>query len=143
MARGLLLTVESGSARGQQAALGNRPLKLGAAGDNDLVLDDPTVSRHHAELTPTRGGALLRDLESRNGTRVNGERITAIGETHAVSRNFQELVFRVAAGPEQHLRTGSTERSFLDFGDHGDRLVVHVHHAPTVKLLLTGPTTRW
>jgi len=72
VARGLLLKVESGSAKGQQAALGNRPLRLGAAGDNDLVLDDPTVSRHHAELTPTRGGALLRDLASRNGTRVAG-----------------------------------------------------------------------
>lgn len=68
--------------------------------------------------------------------------ITAIGETHAVNRSFHELVFRVAAGPEQRLRTGSAERSFLDFGDHGDRLVVHVRRAPVVKLLLSRHTTR-
>ncbi len=50
--------------------------------------------------------------------------ITAAGERHAVERAMREVVFRVAAGTPQRLRLGSMERSFLEFGDHGDRLVM-------------------
>ncbi|MFH1810492.1 MAG: sigma 54-interacting transcriptional regulator [Pseudomonadota bacterium] len=71
-ARGLVLSVESGSRAGQRVSLSSRPLKIGAGGDCDLVLDDPTVSRQHAELLPALQGILVRDLGSRNGTRVNG-----------------------------------------------------------------------
>ena len=48
---------------------------VGSADGNDLVITDETVSRRHAELS-TRGGALLvKDLESRNGTRYQGSKI--------------------------------------------------------------------
>ena len=40
-----------------------------------IRIDDPGVSRHHAEIVLT-DPILLRDLESTNGTWVNGERIT-------------------------------------------------------------------
>ncbi len=40
-----------------------------------LPLTDTTVSRRHAELTPDDGRWFLRDLESANGTYVNGERL--------------------------------------------------------------------
>jgi hypothetical protein len=39
---------------------------------NDVALPDASVSRHHAELCRTQGGLQLRDLDSRNGVRVNG-----------------------------------------------------------------------
>jgi adenylate cyclase len=42
----------------------------------DLVIDDPSVSRHHAKLTVIRGHCQLEDLESRNGTFVDGELVT-------------------------------------------------------------------
>ena len=41
----------------------------------DLVLWDQTVSRRHAELSRTSVGWLLSDLDSTNGTRVNGWRV--------------------------------------------------------------------
>jgi DNA-binding NtrC family response regulator len=48
---------------------------IGSAEGNDLVIAHETVSRRHAELT-TRGGAVLvKDLESRNGTRFQGSKI--------------------------------------------------------------------
>ena len=48
---------------------------VGSADGNDLVIAHETVSRRHAELS-TRGGALLvKDLESRNGTRYQGSKI--------------------------------------------------------------------
>jgi ABC-type multidrug transport system ATPase subunit/pSer/pThr/pTyr-binding forkhead associated (FHA) protein len=53
-------------------ALAGRPITLGRAADNALVLDDSSVSRHHARLE-WRGSQLqLVDLSSANGTAVNG-----------------------------------------------------------------------
>ncbi len=65
----LLLVVVSGSARGKRVKLGER-LTVGKAADNDLVLPDDTVSRHHCELERTPLGIVVRDLGSTNHTRV-------------------------------------------------------------------------
>ena len=56
--------------------------------------------------------------------------ITEVGERHAVLRTMRQLVFRVAAGVPQRLRVAGAERSFLEFGDHGDRLVLTASRAP-------------
>jgi hypothetical protein len=53
--------------------------------------------------------------------------ITAPGQRHVITRTMEELVFRVAAGTVQRLRAGGVERSFLDLGEHGDRLVLRAH----------------
>jgi ABC-type multidrug transport system ATPase subunit/ABC-type multidrug transport system permease subunit len=52
------------------------PLTIGRDASNVLVLDDPNVSRFHAVITRTARGVEVRDLSSRNGTRVNGELVT-------------------------------------------------------------------
>ncbi len=49
---------------------------IGRAADNDVVLDDPLVSRHHAELRRQNEGWLLCDCDSTNGTYLNGRRLT-------------------------------------------------------------------
>jgi hypothetical protein len=61
-------------------------LTIGRAKDCDCVLTDPTVSRHHAELRRDGERWLLRDLGSRNGTRVNGMRVLAPTEVHPGDR---------------------------------------------------------
>ena len=48
---------------------------IGAASDCDIVVDEPTVSGHHCCLTQTEAGFVLQDLNSTNGTFVNGNRI--------------------------------------------------------------------
>jgi len=48
---------------------------LGRAATCQLSLDDPLVSRHHARLRVTSDAVVLEDLGSRNGVRVNGERL--------------------------------------------------------------------
>src|SRR5262249_21199761 len=48
---------------------------IGYAKDNDIVLDASTVSRYHAVIQRRIGGYTLTDLESTNGTFVNGLRI--------------------------------------------------------------------
>ncbi len=45
-------------------------LTIGTAADNDLVLQDETVSRYHAELRADGAGIVVRDMGSRNGIRV-------------------------------------------------------------------------
>jgi len=49
---------------------------IGRAANCQLSLDDPLVSRNHATLTVTPDAVVLADLGSRNGVRVNSERIT-------------------------------------------------------------------
>ena len=53
----------------------NGRLTVGSAQGNDVVIDHPTVSRRHLELSIERDALFVKDLESRNGTRLGGSRI--------------------------------------------------------------------
>ncbi|ORW01582.1 FHA domain-containing protein [Mycobacterium kubicae] len=48
---------------------------VGRSSTNDIVLDDGLVSRVHAILVSTSAGVEIRDINSRNGTFVNGSRV--------------------------------------------------------------------
>ncbi len=50
-------------------------IRIGRAPDNDIVLDDKSISRYHAMLSIAADGVVLEDLKSRNGTKVNGSRV--------------------------------------------------------------------
>ncbi|MFN3649303.1 MAG: FHA domain-containing protein [Armatimonadota bacterium] len=52
---------------------------IGREEDNRIRLADAKVSRHHARIEPRSGAWVLRDLGSRNGTRVNGVRVVRSG----------------------------------------------------------------
>jgi DNA-binding NtrC family response regulator len=54
------------------------PLLVGSSPVCALRLDDPTVSRRHVALELARGGLRLRDLDSTNGTRVDGVRVVEV-----------------------------------------------------------------
>ena len=61
-------------ADGRTVGLGSGTTTIGRASDNDIVIDDPTVSRYHAQITHTNGGYYLEDLGSMAGTAVDGKR---------------------------------------------------------------------
>jgi len=63
---------------GRSFALGDRPLVVGRSPEVEIVLNDTNVSRRHAEFWRTSEGVAVRDLQSTNGTFVNGHRIDAV-----------------------------------------------------------------
>lgn len=60
---------------GDRVPLGEYVVSIGRQHDCTIVLADPNVSRHHAEIRPSGDGYVVVDLGSTNGTRVNGDRI--------------------------------------------------------------------
>jgi Protein of unknown function (DUF3662)/Inner membrane component of T3SS, cytoplasmic domain len=63
---------------GRRIVLDGLVVTIGRAPDNAVVLEDRRVSRHHARLQGRRGMLVLTDLESANGSRVNGVAISEI-----------------------------------------------------------------
>ena len=61
-----------------QFDLGGALIGIGRASDNDVIVDDPLVSRHHCQLKLQHGAYGLADLGSRNGSFVNGQAVSEI-----------------------------------------------------------------
>ncbi|MFL5825990.1 MAG: FhaA domain-containing protein [Thermoleophilaceae bacterium] len=60
---------------GRRTVLSGERVVMGRSRDCDIVLDDPNVSRQHAELRNQGEGWIVRDLGSTNGIKVNGRRV--------------------------------------------------------------------
>ncbi len=91
------LVVISGSRQGEKFTLQGE-VRLGREEDNDIALDDPKVSRHHAVLRPEAGGYTIADMGSANGTFVNGQQITApqaLAEGDTITVGDTELVYHI------------------------------------------------
>jgi hypothetical protein len=82
-----------------QFDLGGPLITVGRASDNDVIVDDPLVSRHHCQLKLQHGAYGFVDLGSRNGSTVNGQ-----------------AVQEVALGPGDLIRIGNTS---IEFGMRG------------------------
>jgi len=69
------LIVRRGPQPNQIYELNKDVITLGRDITNDIVINDPEVSRHHCRLTRGGGGYTLEDLGSTNGSFVNGQRL--------------------------------------------------------------------
>ncbi|MGD1994829.1 MAG: DUF3662 and FHA domain-containing protein [Anaerolineae bacterium] len=56
----------------RHVALGGPVITIGRALDNDIILEDPRTSRHHAQLRRRYGRYVLYDIGSSGGTSING-----------------------------------------------------------------------
>jgi ABC transport system ATP-binding/permease protein len=84
-------------------------LRIGRADDNEVVVADLSVSRHHAELRKTaRDGYEVVDLGSHNGTYLNGQRIAAAPVTESDVIGVGLATFRLV---------GDELQEFIDTGD--------------------------
>ena len=71
------LLVVSGPLQGREFIINKDLFTLGSGSHNDLVLDDSTISKRHSEISVDGDGYLIRDLESTNGTLVQGVRVSS------------------------------------------------------------------
>ncbi len=87
MNRHIRLRGVSGEIEGKTWESGTR-LRAGRLSNLDIVLDDNSVSRLHAEVRATEHGWSVRDLKSTNGTFLNGVRLEADEERHLQERDI-------------------------------------------------------
>ena len=71
----VMLVVRQGAEIGTRYSLSGHQVSAGRVLDNDITLDDFTVSRQHAIFVQQGGAWLVRDLGSLNGTYVNSQRV--------------------------------------------------------------------
>ena len=69
------LNVDNGPRQGSFYAV-SKQTRIGRAPDNDIVLNANTVSSYHAEIFVKNGQFHIKDMDSTNGTKVNGERVS-------------------------------------------------------------------
>src|SRR5208282_121570 len=81
---------------GQRFELRGGLTRLGRALDNDIVVDDSSVSRYHANIRSHDGAFELVDLNSRNGTFVADRRITEarLSNGDSIRLGDAQLTFR-------------------------------------------------
>ncbi|MEZ5962737.1 MAG: FHA domain-containing protein [Planctomycetota bacterium] len=73
-----VLEVLDGEMRGRVISLGSERLTLGRRPNNDVVLKDEKASGNHAEVVREGDAFVLRDLESRNGTFLDGRKVSEV-----------------------------------------------------------------
>ncbi len=104
------LIVRRGPQPNQTYDLNKDIITLGRDITNDIVINDPEVSRHHMRLTRGAGGFTLEDLGSTNGTFVNGQRLTGakplnngdmIGLGETVTLGYEMVRERPAGAPPE------------------------------------------
>lgn len=76
----VILKVLNGTKSGHELVVRGRKFFVGRAEDCHLRPKSDLISRHHCVLLIDESGVVVRDLESRNGTFVNGEKITSATE---------------------------------------------------------------
>jgi hypothetical protein len=70
------LTIVSGTLTGQKVEIGEQDVTVGRASDNTFPINDPTISQHHCVIRRREQAFVLSDMESTNGTFVNGAAVT-------------------------------------------------------------------
>jgi DNA-binding SARP family transcriptional activator len=86
---------------GRQYRLNGATTRIGRLDDNDIVLDDNDVSRHHAVITDTGTGFVITDLRSTNGVEVHGKRIrgsATLEDGDRIRIGSQEFTFEIRLG---------------------------------------------
>ncbi|WP_328429871.1 ABC transporter ATP-binding protein/permease [Streptomyces sp. NBC_00443] len=128
--------------------LPTRAVRIGRAADNDLVIDDLVVSRHHAELHALPDGTYeIADLGSHNRTYLNGAPVTTapIGPGDIVGIGHSAFCL-VGDQLQEYVDTGEVSLEVQDLAvavDHGRKtLLDHVSFPVGEKCLLAvvGPS---
>ncbi|MBI3964446.1 MAG: FHA domain-containing protein [Chloroflexi bacterium] len=102
------LVVLTGEQAGRSYGLTGGPFTMGRHAENDLVLADPQASRRHAQIVPERGEFTLLDLQSNNGTYLDGNRVqrAPLRDGSVITIGAFQAVFRTEPSPQSVPRGG-------------------------------------
>ncbi|KRC61574.1 hypothetical protein ASE14_12075 [Agromyces sp. Root81] len=70
------LVITSGAKSGSEFPLGHDEITIGRSSDSAIIIRDDYTSTHHARIMQWNGRWMLQDLDSTNGTFLNGSRVT-------------------------------------------------------------------
>ncbi|MFZ5471722.1 MAG: FHA domain-containing protein [Myxococcota bacterium] len=105
------LKVSKGKGQGREFSFTQKEVKLGRTPENDVVVIDGGVSRHHARIFEKEGRFFVEDLKSANGTRVNGALVVGAHrlENGDIIALGEEVAFSFVAGEKTHPRKALVE----------------------------------
>ena len=116
------LVAQSPEFEGRSFELTGQELSVGRLGDNAVQIEHASVSGHHALLTLDEQDYVLKDLESTNGSRVNGEKVTSqkLRRNDAVRLGNIELLYDSEHAPPGQPMPSLSERVKLsECATHG------------------------
>lgn len=118
---GWQLLAQQGPRAGQSFDLNKPVITIGREASNDIVLEDPQVSRHHARLTLQGAGYVIEDLGSTNGTFINGQRVMGArpindGDTLGLGDTVVLKVMGAAGAGETVVGAGQPQTMAASFG---------------------------
>ena len=95
------ITVPDSNPQPYRFQLDRRVVTLGRGSNNDIVIDCGSVSGTHAEMRRTDGGYELRDMDSTNGIKLDGERMPVIPLRSGLSVKLGDVAFDFQLSEEE------------------------------------------
>jgi transcriptional regulator with GAF, ATPase, and Fis domain len=116
------LLVVSGPLKNSSFPLPMGEMTIGRDAGNLLAISDPSLSRRHCVLTQAAEGCFIRDLESRNGTFVNGAAVKDAPVNHGDQIAAGDSVFVVLL--QDHVESGDAAR--VEFNENPTHATVQI-----------------
>ena len=114
------------------------PVRIGRKSDNDIVLEEKSVSRNHAQILMKEGQYVIQDLESTGGTLLNGESVTEkdihTGDTIAVGS--YRLHFDSGIPEDERTVFDTEDDTILEDGTELDEDRTLFYEEPEAKLIV-------
>ena len=150
------ISFRGGPNDGKTLSLSGGPLVVGRGPDNDIDINDDTVSRRHALMLETSRGFIIRDLNSANGTLSNRERLGGQerslnhGDRMRLGSGKVTLIFR-QKGPQTLTMAVQPPSDEAEAGDTGDspaasdeaRWMIHTWSWASAHTPMVDPRTQW
>ena len=130
---------------GKSFDLAGREITMGRVADNKIQIEHASVSGHHAVLRLESLDYVIKDLDSTNGTRINGERITEQKlRRNDILRlgNIELLYDSEHQPPGQPMPTPSARVNLAECASHG-RPPDFVNASPIVKRVRGAVDRTW
>lgn len=129
------LTVMNGSQKGTVYRVVSNRVTIGRGSDNDIVVDDPKCSRHHAEIFLGTHGFEIRDLSERNVMLVDGREAKAapLRESSTFVLGLTQFRFAMRANQLQSQSTATHEGLTLVSAQTGMAPAMGAGTSPSIR----------